>query len=127
MPRFTLANGFDNTDRATIARLYWQAFSAKLGRVMGPDARALAFFKQIMDPDFAITARDAHGNVIGVAGFKTAKGALTGGGLRDLAWHYGWFGALWRGMCRRHTTKTWTTTPPVRIFQRDRDDLDRLT
>jgi ribosomal protein S18 acetylase RimI-like enzyme len=32
-----------------------------------------------------------------VAGFKTSGGALTGGGIRDIAQHYGWIGAGWRG------------------------------
>jgi GNAT superfamily N-acetyltransferase len=97
MHAFTITTGFNDTDRAQVARLYWQAFSAKLGRILGPDARALAFFAQIITPDFALVARDTAGTVIGVAGFKTAKGALTGGGLRDIAQHYGWMGAMWKG------------------------------
>ena len=97
MSEITISNGFSDAERGTVARLYWQAFSAKLGRLLGPDARAIAFFARIMDPDFAITARDGSGTVIGLAGFKTARGALTGGGLRDIAHHYGWPGALWRG------------------------------
>ena len=64
---------------------------------MGPDTRALAFFTQIISPEFALVARNQAGAVIGVAGFKTAKGALTSGGMRDIAQHYGWLGALWRG------------------------------
>jgi ribosomal protein S18 acetylase RimI-like enzyme len=97
MSEITISNGFSDAERGTVARLYWQAFSPKLGRLLGPDARAIAFFARIMDPDFAITARDGSGTVIGLAGFKTARGALTGGGLRDIAHHYGWPGALWRG------------------------------
>lgn len=97
MTNFTLSAGFTDAERTTVATLYWAAFRAKLGRLLGPDARALAFFAQIITPEFAITARDASGTVIGVAGFKTSKGALTGGGLRDIAQHYGWLAALWKG------------------------------
>ncbi|WP_298860442.1 GNAT family N-acetyltransferase [uncultured Sulfitobacter sp.] len=97
MINFTLSKGFSDAERRVVARLYWGAFSAKLGRLLGPDETALAFFSQIITPKFAITARDATGKVIGVAGFKTSKGALTGGGMRDIARYYGWFGALWRG------------------------------
>ncbi len=97
MTAFTLSSGFSDVERSTVARLYWSAFSAKLGRILGPDPQALTFFAQIITPEFAITARDTTGTVIGVAGFKTSKGALTGGGLRDIAQHYGWLGALWRG------------------------------
>lgn len=97
MSSFTISNSFSDGERADVARLYWQAFSAKLGRLLGPDARALSFFSQIIDPDFALIARDAEGTVIGVAGFKTAKGSLTQGGMRDLAQHYGWLNTLWKG------------------------------
>lgn len=97
MPEFTISAGFTDVERADVARLYWQAFSAKLGRILGPDARALPFFAQIISPDFAQIARAPSGQVIGVAGFKTAKGALTGGGMRDIAQQYGWLGALWKG------------------------------
>lgn len=96
MPEFTLSNGFTDAQRGDVARLYWHAFHAKLGRLLGPDEKALAFFAQIMSPDFAIVALDAHQHIIGVAGFKTAKGALTSGGLRDIAMHYGWLGTAWR-------------------------------
>ena len=97
MAKFTISDGFTDAERDTVARLYWTAFAAKLGPLLGPDARALPFFAQIITPAFALTARDAAGTVIGVAGFKAANGALTGGGLRDIAAHYGWLGALWRG------------------------------
>ncbi len=96
MPEFTISSGFSDHERPTVARLYWQAFSAKLGRLLGPDDRALAFFTQIIKPDFAVTARNPAGEIIGVAGFKTPDGALTDGGLRDLAQHYGWLGTLWK-------------------------------
>lgn len=97
MSEFTISAGFSDAERADIARLYWQAFSAKLGRILGPDARALGFFAQIISPGFALIARRPDGEVIGVAGFKTSKGALTDGGMRDIAQHYGWPGALWKG------------------------------
>lgn len=97
MTDFTLSSGFTDADRTTVARLYWAAFCTKLGAILGPDARAQSFFAKIMSPEFAITARKANGAVIGVAGFKISKGALTGGDLHDIARHYSWVGALWRG------------------------------
>ncbi|MEH6739101.1 MAG: GNAT family N-acetyltransferase [Sulfitobacter sp.] len=96
MSGFSISKGFSDAERETVARLYWQAFSAKLGLLLGPDARAISFFAQIITSDFALTARDTDGNLIGVAGFKTAHGALTGGGLRDVAQHYGWLNTLWK-------------------------------
>ncbi|KAA0912126.1 GNAT family N-acetyltransferase [Aquicoccus porphyridii] len=92
-----ISNGFGDAERAQVAALYWQAFGAKLGSVMRPTGTAHAFFRDVLDPGFALVARDAQGQLLGVAGFKTATGALANGGARDLARHYGLLGALWRG------------------------------
>ncbi len=96
MAEFSISKGFSNAERETVARLYWQAFSTKLGLLLGPDTRAIPFFAQIITPEFALTARDTAGTLLGVAGFKTAHGALTGGGLRDVVQHYGWLNTLWK-------------------------------
>ena len=71
-----ITQGFSDTERSQVAKLYWSAFGVKLGRVMGPDQRALGFIEDVLDPTHAICARDEHGSLIGVAGFKTHKGAL---------------------------------------------------
>lgn len=81
---------------AAAARLYWQAFGGKLHRVLGPEDRALAFIAQVVDPGHVISATDAGGTLIGIAGFKTHRGAFVAGGLRDLVRFYGLAGALWR-------------------------------
>ena len=78
------------------ARLYWQAFGGKLHRVLGPDDRALDFIASVVDPSHAISATDATGTLIGIAGFKTYHGAFVGGSLSDLARTYGLPGAVWR-------------------------------
>lgn len=91
-----IARGFDDAERPMVAALYWDAFGGKLGRVLGPRDRALDFFEAVLSPDHAICARDADGSILGVAGFKTARGALVGGGFRELARVYGGIGALWR-------------------------------
>lgn len=96
MTEFSIQAGFDPSQRKTVADLYWQAFSAKLGKLMGPDARAIEFFMRTLDENFAISAVAPDGTVLGAAGFKTSQGALAGGGMRDLVHIYGWFGALWR-------------------------------
>ncbi|MBR9842658.1 MAG: GNAT family N-acetyltransferase [Rhodobacteraceae bacterium] len=97
MTALRITPGFSEVERPLAARLYWQAFKGKLGPVMKPTPRALAFFETILDPRFALAARDETGKLLGLAGFKTAEGALTGGGIRDLARAYGWVGGLWRG------------------------------
>jgi len=90
--------GFDEAERAQVARLYWQAFGAKLGRVMGPDARAISFFETVLNPEFSLVARAPDGTMLGLAGFKTSQGGLVGGSLAQMTQAYGWFGAIWRGL-----------------------------
>jgi len=65
---------------------------------MGPAERAEAFFARVLNPDYALAARDDTGRLLGIAGFKTTDGGLVDGGLHDLARTYGWFGGLWRGL-----------------------------
>ena len=43
-----------------------------------------------------IGATAPDGTLLGLAGYKTAQGAFSGGGVRDLVRAYGPFGALWR-------------------------------
>ena len=88
--------GFAEAERARIAELYWEAFGSKLGRVLGPRRRALRFVAEALDPAHALCARDGDGTLLGVAGFKTARGALVAGGLRSMRATYGLAGAAWR-------------------------------
>jgi len=93
-----ISPGFDDSERELVARLYWQAFGAKLGRVMGPDERGITFFKTVVNPEFALVARGQDGSLLGLAGFKTAQGGLVEGSYADLARVYGWVGAAWRAL-----------------------------
>ena len=79
------------------AELYWEAFGAKLGRVMGPRDKALAFINRVIDPSHALSAVAEDGTLLGVAGFKTHQSALVGGTFEDMTAIYGTFGAIWRG------------------------------
>jgi ribosomal protein S18 acetylase RimI-like enzyme len=92
-----ILHGLPPSLRGDAARLYWQAFGPKLGRVMGPDARAMAFLDATMMPDHAMVALSPDGALLGLAGFKTPAGAFAGGGFADLRRSYGLAGALWRG------------------------------
>jgi ribosomal protein S18 acetylase RimI-like enzyme len=93
---FQVTKGFGDDERRIVATLYWEAFSAKLGRVMGPEAKAMQFLETQLDPDYALIARASSGQILGVAGFKTSEGSMVGGELTDLARVYGWLSTLWR-------------------------------
>lgn len=92
-----IVQGFTDAQRADVARLFWDAFSGKLGRVLGPPEKGRAFITSVLNPEFAFCAVDGD-QVLGVAGFKTADGGLVGGGLSDMTPLYGWFGGVWRGV-----------------------------
>lgn len=93
----TIRKGLPPTLRLQGTRLYWQAFGPKLGRVLGPEARALTFLDRVIATDQCLIAVDEQGTLIGLAGFKTTGGSFAGGTSADLRAIYGWFGALWRG------------------------------
>lgn len=90
-----IARGLPAGLRAEAVRLYWQAFGGKLGTVIGPEPRALAFLDRVMRADHAFVALE-DGRLLGMVGFKTPRGSFAGGAMADLVAVYGWFGALWR-------------------------------
>ena len=96
MPKIHISHGFADTERPKAAALYWQAFGAKLGKLLGPDDRAHRFFIRTLDPAFAICARDDDGRLLGIAGYKTSAGSLTGGSIAEMRAVYGTRALLWR-------------------------------
>lgn len=97
-PGFTIEYGVRPDHRGAAVELFWEAFRGKLAPVMKPEAKAKAFLYRAVDPDHAISAISAQGELIGVAGYKTRTGSFVGGGIADLCQVYGWFGGLWRGL-----------------------------
>lgn len=94
----TLVRGFPERQRAAAAALYWEAFGGKLGTVLGPEPRALAFLTRVLRPDHCFAALDEAGRLIGIAGFKSPQGAFAGGGFAQMRAAYGLAGALWRSL-----------------------------
>ncbi len=92
-----IVRGLPDHLRREAAQVYWQAFGGKLGRVMGPDARALAFLERAINPRQALVALDDDGSLLGLAGFKTPEGGFVDGTFGMMRRVYGTWGALWRG------------------------------
>jgi ribosomal protein S18 acetylase RimI-like enzyme len=93
----TVFRGLHPQLRPQAARLYWEAFGGKLGRVLGPDERALRFFERVIRGDLCFSAVADGGELIGLAGYKTMSGSFAGGTWDDLAGIYGRWGGRWRG------------------------------
>lgn len=91
-----IRHGIAPEHRSQVAVLYWGAFGAKLGRVMGPQPKALVFINRVLDSNHGISAVSDNGQVLGVTGFKTHQGALVGGTFKDMVAVYGRLGALGR-------------------------------
>lgn len=96
MKGVTLQLGLPEPLRADAARLYWQAFGGKLGKVMGPEPRAMGFLLRVIRTDQVIIALGPKGQLLGIAGFKTPSGGFASGRTEDLRALYGSFGAWWR-------------------------------
>lgn len=79
-PSLSISRGFQPDERAQAGNLFWQAFAGKLGRIMSPPDKARAFFAATLDPSFCLCARNAKGELLGLAGFKTAQGGFAGAG-----------------------------------------------
>lgn len=94
---FVVQQGVKPEHRLQAIEGYWRAFSRKLRYPLGPEAKAISFLQDVLDPDHAISAVSKDGQFLGMAGFKSSNGALIGGGLTDMARTYGWVGAAWRG------------------------------
>jgi ribosomal protein S18 acetylase RimI-like enzyme len=93
----TIFSGLHPHLRTDAARLYWEAFGGKLGRVLGPDPLAIAFFERVIRTDHCLAALDEAGVLIGIAGYKTTSGSFAGGSWEDLIAVYGHLGGRWRG------------------------------
>ena len=95
---FQIEPGLRLEHRAQAAAGYWEAFARKLLYPLGPRRRALAFIRRVLDSSHAISAVSADNRFLGVAGFKTPRGAFVGGEFADLMKVYGVFGAAARGL-----------------------------
>ena len=92
-----LRAGFEPEAAEAVATLYYEAFEGKLSTVLGGRARATAYLKEVLDPSHALCAVSRDGReVLGVAGFKTASGSLSGGFERSFFRHYGYLGGILR-------------------------------
>ncbi|WP_435164397.1 GNAT family N-acetyltransferase [Falsirhodobacter sp. 1013] len=90
-----ILDGLPERHRTAAAQLYWQAFGGKLGRVLGPDDRGRDFVRRALRPDHVLAAEEGD-RLLGICGFKTARGAFVAADAGVMRASYGTFGAFWR-------------------------------
>ncbi|MBI1170492.1 GNAT family N-acetyltransferase [bacterium] len=91
-----MQQGLPERLRAEAAELYWEAFGSKLGRVLGPKPKAMAYLYRVIRADHVLVALSRDGHLMGLAGFKTPQASFVAGGLTDLRAGYGLIGGTWR-------------------------------
>lgn len=91
----TLQLGLPDALRDDAARMYWQAFGPKLSRVLGPEAKAQHLLTRAICADHALTATE-DGRLLGLCGFKTARGSFVNATPDLMRGSYGRVGAAWR-------------------------------
>ena len=79
---------------AAAAALYWEAFGAKLDKLLGPAERAEGFFAETINHSSILAAVEG-GTLLGIAAFKDGEVGFSSAALRDMLRHYG-LGALWK-------------------------------
>ncbi|MDB6452430.1 GNAT family N-acetyltransferase [Falsirhodobacter sp. 20TX0035] len=90
-----ILDGLPERHRSAAAELYWQAFGGKLGRVLGPDDRGRDFVRRAIRADHVLAAVEGD-RLLGICGFKTARGAFVAADASVMRASYGTLGALWR-------------------------------
>ncbi|MCB0161079.1 MAG: GNAT family N-acetyltransferase [Caldilineaceae bacterium] len=86
--------GFPDEFRPLAADLYDAAFGAKLALAVPDPVARVAILRDGFDPEFSFVAR-SRGKLMGIAGFKTEAGSLTGGILFSLLKQkVGYWGAI---------------------------------
>jgi ribosomal protein S18 acetylase RimI-like enzyme len=89
----SIQQGFPDELRAAAAELYDAAFGAKLSIAIPNPVTRKNVLKKGLNPPFSFIAVNS-GEMVGIAGFKTAQGSLTGGILHVLKEEIGFWGAI---------------------------------
>ena len=74
--RYEIVNGLPDQLRPEAALIYWQAFRTKLGKVLGPKDKAMAFLRQDLNGLHCVIAKDSQGQLLGLLDFKPLTAAL---------------------------------------------------
>ncbi len=95
---FTVQRGWNHKQSVKAAELYEQAFGEKFRAAIPSTTDRLALLSECLIPEFSLCSLD-EGEMIGLAGFQTELGALTGGiTLSTLLKHCGLVKGMWAAL-----------------------------
>ena len=98
-PDVQIQHGIPENLRDCAGALFFEAFAAKLGGVLGRDGRGARLMARFMQPKETLTALSPdQTRLYGLAGLKTVRSPFMDGTLSDVAGEYGVIGGLWRGV-----------------------------
>ncbi|GGL58364.1 GNAT family N-acetyltransferase [Planomonospora parontospora] len=89
----TIRRGLPPGAEGRAAELYWEAFGRKLGPALNPPDKAVGFIAAHLNHDRAVAAL-AGDRLVGLAGYRHAGRALTGGTAGDVLRSYGLLSGL---------------------------------
>ncbi|WP_344864044.1 GNAT family N-acetyltransferase [Planomonospora alba] len=89
----TIRRGVPPGAERRAAELYWEAFGRKLGPALNPPDKAVGFIAAHLNHDRAVAAL-AGDRLVGLAGYRHAGRALTGGTAGDVLRSYGLLSGL---------------------------------
>jgi GNAT superfamily N-acetyltransferase len=92
-------------ERRAAAEIYYHAFGAKLGPIIGEATRAIPLLAEAIDPERGIAAL-IEGQLVGVAGLHHQRRQLVQLRFADLARHFGIMSAIWRYTAGKLFTRT---------------------
>lgn len=94
----TIQQGLPDQLLSTAVKLYDEAFGAKISVAVRDEKQRLTLLKRCFKPDYAIVAL-VDNKLVGIAGFHTPTGSLTGGiGYGDLISQFGFFKGNWAAL-----------------------------
>ena len=92
---FQIIHGLPKGYEQAAAKLYWEAFGAKLRILMGPATRAEGFFAATLHHNSIIAAVSPENKLLGIAAVKLNGIGFSDANLTTLFRHYG-IGTLWK-------------------------------
>lgn len=82
--------GIEAEEAGTVARLYWQSFGGKLGKVLGSQKRAQKLLSEMIITSNILVARDGNANIVGFIGLKKEDRGLMSWESRAFTRHFGY-------------------------------------